>query len=214
MRKRLVKKRAQQNFESWPGTLLTFFLVLLLPSSWLKLDFDRSWSKLAFSIKRFQVVNFLTSLQLFTQGKPELIFVGTGNDLKNIFDKGRASVSRVVIHPHFNGTLENNIALLQLAKPLNFNSSALPGCLDTQNVRKNYGDLVAIGFGFTSKLVIDQFGLPLNSPSYSRFLKEVDYQDISESEDRCQSNPNLICTNSKSKKVNESICFGDGGKFF
>ena len=130
-----------------------------------------------------------------------------------MFDKGRIKVKRSIVHPKFDEkTLENNIVLLELEKPLSFGSGVLPGCLDMQNSSRSFGDLVATGYGFTSKFVL-YHGFPVGSPKSSRFLKELESKDISSTEPRCQTFKDTICIDSKSAGTDESICFGDEGKF-
>ena len=132
-----------------------------------------------------------------------------------MFNEGRNKVKRSIVHPKFNKeTLENNLALLELEELLNFGSGVLPGCLDTQNSSRNYGDLVVSGFGLTSKLVLDHdSGWPVGFAQKSRNLKELDYKDISGTEPRCQTFKDSLCVDSKSAGTDESVCLGDEGKF-
>ena len=134
-----------------------------------------------------------------------------------MFDEGRIYVRRGIAHPDYDEyTSENDIALLELDEPLEFSSTVLPGCLDTQRTRTNYGDrLVVTGFGVTSKPVYDpKNNQVVNGGTRSRFLKELDIVDISETDERCASFEENICVDSKSPGTDESVCFFDIGKFF
>lgn len=141
--------------------------------------------------------------------------VGAGgdNDLIQIYENGR-TYAKAIIHPDYdtiNG--ENDIALLELEQPLEFTETVLPGCLDTEKARKSYGDVVITGYGLTSKVKLDRrTGQPVQESSVSRFLKELDYEDISESAEKCETLKGILCVDSNAG-TRESGCYGDGGKF-
>ena len=139
--------------------------------------------------------------------------VGNDHDLIKIFNEGRICAKNVHIHPdHNEDTFENEIALLELEEPLDFSSGhVLPGCLDAQRARKNYGDLVGTGYGLTSEGTIDPLTGELLDTS-SRFLKELDLQDISETENRCQTSKSEICVDTKSPGSDDAICIDDHGE--
>lgn len=166
----------------------------------------------------FQEINRFTFIQCVSEVQkinlPISIGVGNSHDLIIIYNEGRIKAKRIISHPSFNGeTFENDIAIIELEEPLEFSETVLPGCLDTESARQNYGDIIATGFGLTSKLVIDPLtGRLVYTPSVSRFLKEVDYKDVSETEERCQDFKSNICVDSKSPGTEESVCLGDSGK--
>ena len=118
------------------------------------------------------------------------------------------------MHPNFDAReIANDIALIKLEKPLELSQTVLPGCLDTEKARKSYGDLVITGYGVTSKRIFDiKNRREIGVPSSSRFLKELGYKDISESGEKCQSIPGILCVDSQSG-IKESSCFGDSGEF-
>ena len=148
--------------------------------------------------------------------KGERVSIGAGgdNDLVKIYNQGRTYSERLIMHPNFN--LEdflNDIALIKLEKPLELSQTVLPGCLDTEKARKSYGDVVITGYGLTSKPIVDRKqGREIGNPSNSRFLKELGYKDISESDEKCRGSPGILCVDSQSG-IKESGCYGDSGKF-
>lgn len=64
-------------------------------------------------------------------------------------------VVRVLKHPEYKiqdkGIPINDIALLELERPIPFNVKAQPICLPESTDKLNYEDLLVIGWGFTSK---------------------------------------------------------------
>ena len=103
---------------------------------------------------------------------------------------------------------------MELEEPLGFGNGVLPGCMDTQNSSRSYGHLIATGYGLKNKWVVDSDSrFPVGIVKFSRFLKELDYEDISSTEQRCLTYKDGICADSKSAGTEESICFGDEGKF-
>lgn len=141
--------------------------------------------------------------------------VGVGNDqdLIKIYDEGRINAREIIPFGGFNRySLRNNVALVELERDLQFNSTVQPACLDTRKYRKNYGDVVATGFGHTSKLIFDpQTDSPVQVGSLSRFLRELDNVDISEIDAKCQESEDKICIDSKSTE--QSVCFFDDGMY-
>ena len=170
-----------------------------------------------YSAKRFLIRFALLQCVEIAQKMEIPLSIGVGNshDLVRMYDEGRINVKRILPHPNFNQeTLENDVALLELEEPLEFSSTVLPGCLDTQSDRKNYGDVVATGFGVTSKVVFDpKTGMPVKMSSASRFLKQLDNVDISENDQRCYDFKSSLCVDSKSSGTSESVCLGDNGEF-
>ena len=158
---------------------------------------------------------FLQCADLAEVNTPLSIGVGNSHDLVRMYDEGRINVKRIIPHPELDKlTLNNDVALLELEEPLEFSSTVLPGCLDMQRDRKNYGDVVATGFGLTSKLVIDpETDRAVKIPSASRFLKQLDNVDISENDQRCYDFKSSLCVDSKSSGTSESVCLGDNGEF-
>lgn len=140
------------------------------------------------------------------------IGVGGDNDLVKIYNHGRIYVKRVISHPEFNtDNLANDIALLELEEPLNLTERIAPACLDNEKARKNYGNVVITGYGVTSKVIVDmRTGQPISKPVGSRFLKELDYKDISETGEKCQRFKGILCVDSL-KGIRESGCYGDSG---
>ena len=106
----------------------------------------------------------------------------------------------------------NDIALIELEQPLEFTETVLPGCLDTEKARKSYGDVVITGYGLTSKVMLDRRTGEVQKGSVSRFLKELDYKDTSESAEKCETLKGILCVDSNAG-TRESGCYGDGGKF-
>lgn len=146
-------------------------------------------------------------------GLPLSVGVGNNHDLVRMYDEGRINVKKIHMHPDFDQeTVDNDIALLELDESLELSDTVLPGCLDTQRDRRNYGDVVATGFGLTSKLVIDPMtGKPVRMGSPSRFLKELENIDTSETDPRCHDFKSSLCVDSKSEGTDESVCLGDSG---
>lgn len=142
------------------------------------------------------------------------LFVGAGgnNDLVQIFDNDRIKVKRKINHPNHSivGHLKNDIAILELESPIDFNNEILPACLDTEPDRFDYGSsLILIGFGSDAKLVVNRTtNKRIQTVKASRHLKEVLYQDLSSSEKRCQNDPGKLCVDSMNGE-NESGCVGD-----
>lgn len=138
------------------------------------------------------------------------------HDLIQIYDEGRIYVKQIVVHPDLNQTTwDNDLTLLELEEELEFNSTVLPGCLDTQTDRKNYGDVVATGYGhIVTSLRHSEDESPWVWGDPSRFLKELDHVDISETDSRCQAFRKSICVESKStgNRERDSLCHGDTGK--
>ena len=138
---------------------------------------------------------------------------GGDNDLIRIYENGR-TYAKAITHPDYdtvNGA--NDIALLELEQPLEFTETVLPGCLDTEKARKSYGDVVITGYGLTSPWMFDRrTGQLVQEGSVSRFLKELDYKDISESTEACKTLKGILCVDSKTG-IQESGCYGDSGKF-
>ena len=139
---------------------------------------------------------------------------GGNNDLVKIYENGRIYAKNVIPHPDYDPkTQENDIALLELEEPLEFTDTVLPGCLDNQKAKSNYGDVVITGYGLTSKVILDMnTGEPVAKGSVSRWLKELDYKDISDSGEmeRCEKFKGILCVDSKTG-IRESGCFGDSG---
>ena len=170
-----------------------------------------------YSAKRFLIRFALLQCVEIAQKMEIPLSIGVGNshDLVRMYDEGRINVKRIIPHPELDKlTLNNDVALLELEEPLEFSSTVLPGCLDMQRDRKNYGDVVATGFGLTSKLVIDpETDRAVKIPSASRFLKQLDNVDLSEISERCQKYKSNICVYSKPLGTSESVCLFDNGKF-
>lgn len=142
------------------------------------------------------------------------MYVGAGgnNDLVQIFDNGRIKVKRKIPHPGFsiNIHFKDDLAILELESPIEFNDEILPACLDTVPDKTDYGDtLVLTGYGSDEKIVSNRTsGESIISGKASRFLKEVAYKDISRNYEICKDNPGLLCVDSVNGE-SESGCYGD-----
>ena len=177
-----------------------------------------SCSRKAFSfytvLQKFDTYFFPSQCVLANIDNDIRLSVGAGsdNDLVKIYNHGRIYAKRVIAHPQFDtSNLANDIALLELEQPLSLSDTILPGCLDTERARKNYGDVVIAGYGLTTKVIVDmRNGEPLGKYSSSRFLKELDYKDISETGKKCESFKGILCVDSRSG-IRESGCYGDSG---
>ena len=134
--------------------------------------------------------------------------VGYANrhDLIEIFDAGRDEIKRKIIHPQFNKTLANDIALLELKNPIQFSKKLLPACLN-DNLDENYGSPILItGFGVTDKILFDPSTDEIIKGNPSKYLKEINYKDVSNksTSKKCKIDDGIICIDSI--KENESFC--------
>ena len=79
-----------------------------------------------------------------------------------MYDDGRIAIKNIFKHPgfQFKGANIDDIALLQLETPLNFekNPNISPGCLDMNEYKFNYGsNLLAVGHGLQGKVFKDYY---------------------------------------------------------
>lgn len=146
---------------------------------------------------------------------------GNDNDLHKIFDSGRIPVKRFVIHPDYaegghqdspDEFVLNDIAILELATPIQFNDYLQPGCIQNRPMDRypNGGVLSTAGFGLTEPFEYDSTdGSALPGQKLSRYLKEVELKDVSLRTPKCFYNKKLLCATSINK--GESSCKGDSG---
>lgn len=116
----------------------------------------------------------------------------------------------VHVHPGFDKRIPNNdLALLELESPINFTNYVLPGCLDT-NINKDYGrSIMLVGYGLTAKVIKNsKTGDIVQRGLKSRYLKELEYKDISGSVSKCYLYRSLLCVDSVNG-IEESGCYGD-----
>lgn len=76
---------------------------------------------------------------------------GNDHDLVKIYNEGRIYAKRLILHPDYKLDDKriplNDIALIELAHPVEFNDVVSPACLDN-NPSRNYGDnLIITGYG-------------------------------------------------------------------
>ena len=88
---------------------------------------------------------------------------------------------------------------LELETPIEFTDDVLPGCLDT-NPYTAYDDVLIVGYGLTSKPERNQNTGETYEGEPSRFLKQLDYKDISNQNEKCSRNKRIICANSNNEK--------------
>ena len=93
--------------------------------------------------------------------------------------------------------------LLELESPIEFTNDVLPGCLDT-NFGAAYDDVLVAGYGQTSKVLINPSTNERHDGEISRFLKELEYKDISSQVEKCSRYRVLICVNRKEERYCQS----------
>uniref|UniRef100_A0AC34FH85 Peptidase S1 domain-containing protein n=1 Tax=Panagrolaimus sp. ES5 TaxID=591445 RepID=A0AC34FH85_9BILA len=130
----------------------------------------------------------LTAAHCATIVKSNINFVLSGS-----VDTSKAQKNVVIesfVHPHFNRNVTNDIALMKLSKPLEFNENVSPICLD-KNVKTDKGEIyVGAGFGNVLKQIFtNETQLDLSEPGIieyekdsHRFLRESPMANIGECE--------------------------------
>lgn len=92
---------------------------------------------------------------------PDSFHVAFGeNDLMKLFEhKQYAEVEAVHRHPDFNiDQPENDIALIQLKRPLNFSRAVQPACLPTEH-RASYDGVLKVKQSYLKTFLTHQFEL-------------------------------------------------------
>lgn len=112
------------------------------------------------------------------------------------------SIDRVYHHPEYNDMLHfNDIALIKLARPIEFNNEISPICLPSADLVK-FNNLVISGWGHLG-----------NDLPQSKTLQEVDLKEVDENKckfsygPRFRSASNICAANSD----NKGVCHGDSG---
>ena len=93
---------------------------------------------------------------------------------------------------------------LELETPIEFTNDVLPGCLDT-NSETAYDDVLITGYGLTSKVLINPKTGEKYTGDISRFLKELEYKDVSNQHETCSTYKGIICVNT-SNNEKERYC--------
>ena len=93
----------------------------------------------------------------------------------------------------------NLFFFLELETPIEFTDDVLPGCLDT-NSDTDYDDVLITGYGITSKRLFNPRTGEFTKGELSRFLKELEYKDVSNQIEKCLKNRSIICSKSINKK--------------
>lgn len=145
--------------------------------------------------------------------KDVAIAVGHNHDLVRMFDEGRLLAKQVILKPNYNPRIAsspNDLALVQLERPLHFNSSVAPACLSGHNLRPYPGKLVATGWGSINRMEVNVLTGHWSGYEASRFLKEADFDDTTLTTSSCSSRQDLICI-SPTPGEEKSSCKGDSG---
>lgn len=126
--------------------------------------------------------NFILSTASCLKIEQDLSQVGVGlnnkqNDLIAIYDDGRIPIKNRIIHEHFNSTtLDNDIALVELAESIDFNVTRLrPICLLEQKSFW-FNRMITFNWGNLKDFKNEIKTIDLN---YLRYLKEQNLEDIS-----------------------------------
>lgn len=138
--------------------------------------------------------------------------VGNGHDLVTIFDNQRLPIKKVIIPENYNSKSASSVgdlALLQLATPLQLNQTVSPACFLKRNERPYKSKLSVTGWGSVKRMQLNIITGRWNGFKGSQLLKEADFNDSSLTSKSCSDRPDLICIS----PINEgdSSCKGDSG---
>ena len=103
-----------------------------------------------------------------------MISVGVNSTKTPVPQSQTYAASEVHRHPLYVGMddhFRNDIAIIKLAKPIQFSDTVKPACLNFKN--QTYDYLLASGYGTTTPRFLDQDGNPLNVQKTSDRLKVI-----------------------------------------
>lgn len=137
------------------------------------------------------------------------IAIGNNQDLVKMYENP-LDIEKVHLHNDFleadNGSIFNNIALIKVAKPLPLEKDVSPACL---SFNENDHKLFTI-FGWGAyELPKSIHKKAWDHGQNSRYLKELELLDISETEEICKNQTDIQCT--ISTHLPDSTCQGDQG---
>ena len=131
----------------------------------------------------------------------------SGSDLVDMYFQTPIPVAKVHVHPEHvrvQNTSLNDLALLKLESPIQFNEKVSPACLNPSLARagtQQSAPLGATGYGVTSVQSFPDTGLN------SKRAQRLDLMDKSKEAFSCLQRPELLCAVSSTG----STCFGDSG---
>ncbi|KAK4337099.1 hypothetical protein RND71_043849 [Anisodus tanguticus] len=120
---------------------------------------------------------------------------GNDNDLGKIFDAKRIDAKSFIIHPGYEnkGKVYNDIALVELVKPIEFDNFVNPACLETRDEKIYTGYLNHAGWGSNERFYIDKRSGQGSGVRNQQKLYEIDLIDESDSAKFCSVNDKVIC---------------------
>jgi hypothetical protein len=130
--------------------------------------------------------------------------------LVEIFDNGRIPVVEAHIPAGYNprtSTSAHDVALIKLSKSV---TDVTPACLAEKNPKNGYGnDLKAIGWGSTTRMVLNTETGEWSGFTPAERLKEADMKDLTSSATSCKNRSDLVCIGPVTD--GDASCKGDSG---
>jgi hypothetical protein len=130
--------------------------------------------------------------------------------LVEIFDNGRIPAVEGHIPAEYDpqsSTSTHDVGLIKLAKSV---TNVTPACLAKSNPKDGYGNgLKAIGWGSTTRMVLNTQTGEWSGFTPPKRLKEADMKDVTSSAASCRNRPDLICIGPVTD--GDASCKGDSG---
>lgn len=140
------------------------------------------------------------------------------NDLLHMFDQPRIEVERSSFHSQFSEMpfryVANDMALLKLRQPLEFNEQVQPACLLGLGYKAHglglNSTLVTAGWGSSSKVVFNALTEHRSPTNMTRQLKSVQLKDVSDNPASIL-HPNAVMYLERVNPQQPIVCDGDSG---
>lgn len=140
----------------------------------------------------------LTAGHCVDQTPTQEVSVGTFNLAVDELERQRFRVKRIVIHPTYSRpTLTDDLALIELSRPVPLNDYRRPICLPSSNQATTNRPLYAAGWGETL------------SGTQPTLLQDIEIREIDPCDSFRINKAKQLCA--RQPNANRGICFGDSG---